>query len=318
MKYSYIILKINFFNDKRRRGMHYDALRTFVAVVEEKNFTRAGEKLRLSQPSVSLHIKHLEHEFQAKLIDRSPKHLYVTHAGEILYERAKQMLNLYEKAKEDIYAHQHRVTGKLHIGASFTIGEYVLPVLLADFRRRYPHVEVEVTIGNTKRIVEAVKLLQMDIGLIEGQTSDRELRIVPFMKDEMVLVAPTEHPLAGRGPITPDALHDEIWVVREEGSGTRVYSEHVIRTHGLSVKKKITLSSNQAVKEAVAAGLGITLLSRWVVKKPLQHGEIAELPLEGDSFLRRLSYIYPAHAERTKLVEVFLEEIVRDGAENKG
>ncbi|AMA73075.1 MULTISPECIES: LysR family transcriptional regulator [Aneurinibacillus] len=291
--------------------MYYDALRTFITVVEEKSFTRAGEKLRLSQPSVSLHIKHLETEFQAKLIDRSPKHLYVTTAGKMLYERAKQIVNLYEKTKEDIYAHQHTVTGKLRIGASFTIGEYVLPVLLADFSRRYSEVEVEVTIGNTKRIAEAVKLLQMDIGLIEGQTSDKELRITPFMQDEMVLVVPIAHPLAARGTVTPDELQDETWVVREEGSGTRVYSDYVIRAFGLRVKKMITLSSNQGVKEAVIAGLGITLLSRWVVKKHLQHGELAELSLQSEPFLRRFSYIYPAHAERTRLVEVFLSSLVQ-------
>lgn len=289
--------------------MHYDGLRTFVTVVEAKNFTRAGEILRLSQPSVSLHIKHLEREFGTKLIDRSPKHLYVTQAGEMLYERARQMLNLYEKAKEDIYTHQHRIAGTLHIGASFTVGEYVLPVLLADFCHRYPDVEVEVTIGNTQRITEAVKLLHMDIGLIEGQTSEKDLQIVPFMKDEMVLVAPMNHPLVGDSPVAPEALQDEIWIVREEGSGTRVYSDHVIRTLGLSVKKMITFSSNQAVKEAVAAGLGITLLSKWVVRKPIQHGELAMIAIQGQQFPRRLSYVAPVHAEQTNLVKAFLEEI---------
>jgi DNA-binding transcriptional LysR family regulator len=292
-------------------SVYYDALRTFITVVEEKNFTKAGEKLRLSQPSVSLHIKHLESEFQAKLIDRSPKHLYVTVAGEMLYERAKQILNLYEKTKEDIYAYQHTISGKIHIGASFTIGEYVLPVLLANFSRRYPEIEVEVKIGNTKRIAEGVKLLQMDIGLIEGQTSDKDLHIIPFMEDEMVLVVPPTHPLAVQHTVTPEEIQEETWVVREEGSGTRVYSDYVIRTFGLQVKKMITFSSNQAVQEAVAAGLGITLLSRWVVKKPLQYGGLAELSIQGKRFSRRFSYIYPVHAEKTKVTDLFLEAIHR-------
>jgi DNA-binding transcriptional LysR family regulator len=149
----------------------------------------------------------------------------------------------------------------------------------------------------------------MDIGLIEGQTSDKEMQIVPFMKDEMVLVAPMNHPLVGNKPITPDELQDEIWIVREEGSGTRVYSDHVIRTLGLSVGKTITFSSNQAVKEAVAAGLGITLLSKWVVRKPIQHGELAMISIQGEQFPRRLSYVVPVHAEQTNLVKVFLREI---------
>jgi DNA-binding transcriptional LysR family regulator len=294
--------------------MYYDALRTFVTVVEEKNFTRAGEKLRLSQPSVSLHIKQLENEFQAKLIERSPKHLYITSAGEILYERAKQILKLYEKTKEDIYAQQHTLKGRLHIGASFTVGEYVLPQLLAAFGQSYPDVEVGVTIGNTKQIIDRVKLLQFDVGLIEGQTNDKELHIVPFMKDDMLLVVPKYHELAACGAVTPDALHDQTWIVREEGSGTRVYSDHVIRSLGIRVKKMITLSSNQAVKEAVEAGLGISLLSEWVVQKPLQYGELASVSIEGESFPRRFSYIYSVHAEHTKLANVFLKSLRQNTA----
>ncbi|WP_047151142.1 LysR family transcriptional regulator [Aneurinibacillus tyrosinisolvens] len=295
--------------------MHYDALKTFVTVVEEKSFTRAGEKLRLSQPSVSLHIKNLESEFQAKLIDRSPKHLYITAAGEMLYERAKQMLNLYEKAREDLYTHQHTIKGKLHIGASYTIGEYILPRLLAAFSHEYPEAEVEVTVGNTESIARAVKLLQMDVGLIEGQTNDKDLQITPFMQDEMVLVVPTNHPLAAFKMIDADKLHDCTWIVREEGSGTRVYTDYVIENFGLRVKKMVTFSSNQAVKEAVAAGLGVTVLSDWAVRKPLQYGELASLSIQGRTFLRQLSYIQAAHVEMTQLTRLFLHSVQHAQAE---
>lgn len=290
--------------------MEYQALRTFVAVVEEKNFTRAGERLNLSQPAVSLHIKQLEAEFQAQLLDRSPKHLYVTAAGEILYKRAVQILNMYQKTQEELFAHLHTVTGTLRIGASFTIGEYILPGMIAQFSKNYPDVDVQVMISNTEQVVKEVKLLQCDIGLIEGQVQDQELAMHPFMNDEMVLAVPTTHRLAGKKTIQIDELHDETWIVREEGSGTRVYTDHVIRSLGLRTDKLITLGSNQAVTEAVIIGLGITVISRWVVQRPLQYGELACPTIQEHAFPRMLSYIVPPHIERTRLLDAFISKIL--------
>ncbi|BAU28409.1 DNA-binding transcriptional LysR family regulator [Aneurinibacillus soli] len=290
--------------------MEYQALRTFIAVVEEKNFTRAGERLNLSQPAVSLHIKQLETEFQAQLLDRSPKHLYVTAAGEILYKRAVQMLNMYQKTQEELFAHLHTVTGTLRIGASFTIGEYILPGMIAQFSTSYPDVDIQVMIGNTDQVVKGVKLLQYDIGLIEGQVQDQELVMHPFMNDEMVLAVPIKHRLAGKKTIQIDELHDETWIVREEGSGTRVYTNHVIRSLGLRTDKLITLGSNQAVTEAVIIGLGITVISRWVIQRPLQYGELACPTIQGHTFPRMLSYIVPPHIERTRLLDAFISKIL--------
>ncbi|WCN39643.1 LysR family transcriptional regulator [Aneurinibacillus uraniidurans] len=290
--------------------MEYQALRTFVAVVEEKNFTRAGERLNLSQPAVSLHIKQLETEFQAQLLDRSPKHLYVTVAGEILYKRAVQILNMYQKTQEELFAHLHTVTGTLRIGASFTIGEYILPGMIAQFSKNYPDVDVQVMISNTEQVVKEVKLLQCDIGLIEGQVQDQELAMHPFMNDEMVLAVPITHRLAGKRNIQIDDLHDETWIVREEGSGTRVYTNHVIRSLGLRTDKLITLGSNQAVTEAVIIGLGITVISRWVVQRPLQYGELACPTIQEHTFPRMLSYIVPPHIERTRLLDAFVSKIL--------
>lgn len=290
--------------------MEYQALRTFVTVVEEKNFTRAGEKLNLSQPAVSLHIKQLEAEFRTRLLDRSPKHIYVTPAGELLYKRAVQLLTMYEKTKEELHAHLHTISGTLRIGASFTIGEYILPGLLARFLQEYPEVDVQAMVGNTDRVITGVKLLEYDIGLIEGQARDQEITMHPFMNDEMVLAIPPAHRLAKKKFIPVEDLHDATWIVREEGSGTRVYTDHVTRSLGLRIGKLITLGSNQSVTEAVAAGLGITVISRWVIQRPLQYGELICLPIQGHTFPRTLSYILPPHTEPTRLVETFIKGIM--------
>ena len=130
--------------------LYYEALRTFVTLVEVKNFTKTAEILHMSQPSVSLHIKNLEKEFQTNLLLRSPKFLQITPTGEILYERAKQMITIYEQAKQEILEQQNTIKGELKIGASFTIGEYVLPYLLFDLHKDFPQLELEVVIGNTR------------------------------------------------------------------------------------------------------------------------------------------------------------------------
>ncbi|WP_078410367.1 selenium metabolism-associated LysR family transcriptional regulator [Priestia abyssalis] len=289
--------------------MNQDALRTFVTVVEEKNFTKAGEKLRLSQPSVSLHIKNLEAEFQTKLFDRSPKHLHITPSGQLLYDRAKQIVELYEKTKQDLLEYHHQMKGTLKIGASFTIGEYVLPWLMAQFRSIYPHVDFEVTIGNTNQINEMVRLFQVDIGLIEGQARNEELAIEPFMEDEMVVVAPKNHPLISIENSSFHHLQDQNWIAREKGSGTREYMDHFLRSHGIRVKGLITISSNQGVKEAVASGLGISLLSSSVVKRAVELEEINIIHMRENTLTRRFSAVYSERIQLKKTAEVFLHHI---------
>ena len=289
--------------------MNQDALRTFVTVVEEQYFTKAGEKLRLSQPSVSLHIKNLEAEFQTKLFDRSPKHLHITPSGQLLYDRAKQIVELYEKTKEDILEYHHQMKGTLKIGASFTIGEYVLPWLMAQFRSTYPHVNFEVTIGNTNQINEMVRLFQVDIGLIEGQARNEELALEPFMEDEMVVVAPKYHSLISIESPSFYHLQDQNWIAREKGSGTREYMDHFLRSHGIRVKGLITISSNQGVKEAVASGLGISLLSSSVVKRAVELEEINIIHMRENTFTRRFSAVYSERIQLKKTAEVFLQHI---------
>lgn len=289
--------------------MNQDALRTFITVVEERNFTKAGEKLRLSQPSVSLHIKNLESEFQTKLFDRSPKHFHITPSGQLLYDRAKQMVELYEKTKQDLLEYHHQMKGTLKIGASFTIGEYVLPWLMAQFRAIYPHVDFEVVIGNTNHINEMVRLFQVDIGLIEGQAEDEELAIEPFMEDEMVIVVPKNHALTFIEDPSFHHLQDHNWIAREKGSGTREYMDHFLRSHGLRVKGFITISSNQGVKEAVASGLGISLLSSSVVKRAVELKEINMIPLKEKTLKRRFSAVYSERIQMKKTAEVFLNHI---------
>lgn len=286
--------------------VQYEELITFVTLAEVKSFTKTAEKLLMSQPNVSLHIKNLEEEFQTKLFHRSPRFLKITESGELLLERAKQMIKIYEQAKEEILDLQNAVRGRMKIGASFTIGEYVLPRLLSNLRRRYEDLEPDVIIGNTEEIVRAVRLLEVDIGLIEGRTTDEELHAVPFMEDELFFVASCAHPLAKKKPVRMEDLQNQTWITREPGSGTRDYLQHVINSHGLKVKSMITISSNQGIKEAMIQGMGLSLLSGAVIEREVKHKYLSVIQPENRSFTRTFSYIYSPLKEKQKSVRAFI------------
>ncbi|UUZ79644.1 LysR family transcriptional regulator [Paenibacillus sp. P26] len=284
-----------------------ETLKIFVTVAEQSNFSRAAKLLNLSQPGVSLHIRNLENEFGARLFHRSPQQVKLTEAGELLYERAKKILSLVDEARERIHLLRDEVTGTLRLGASFTIGEYVLPRVLADYAATFPRVDVEVTIGNTGEIGQGVRGTELDIGLVEGKASHPDLTEQTFMQDEMIVVAPPEHPLCALRTVKPEKLGGQVWVLREKGSGTRDFSDRFISRYALQVERSYVLNSDQGVKEAVAAGLGLAMLSRLVVRKELESGEVCRIPVGNERFFRDFTCLMRKDAAgslaRTKFVE---------------
>lgn len=289
--------------------MNNEALKTFVTLAEVKNFTKTAELLLMSQPSVSLHIKNLEKEFQTQLFLRSPKFLKITPTGEILYDRAKQIITIYEQTKQDILEQHNIIKGELKIGASFTIGEYILPSLLIDLQKDYPDLELQVIIGNTEEIVQSVRLFQVDIGLIEGQTNEKELSVHPFLQDELFIISSNDHKLANKNDVTITDLQNQSWITRELGSGTGEYLNHVIRSNGLKVKSLLTISSNQGIKETVINGMGLSLLSRSVIERDVRHRNLSIIKLKNHSFNRTLSYVYSPIMADKKNVKTFISSL---------
>lgn len=289
--------------------MQIEELKTFLTLCEVKNFTHTAEKLSMSQPTVSLHIKNLEEEFQTTLFQRSSKKLSITPTGELLYERANQMMQIFENAKQQIAAHHHTIQGELKIGASYTIGEYILPTILAEFKKRHPHLSLQIVIGNTKEIVEHIKLLQVDVGLIEGTTNEKDLRVTPFMEDELVIVSSKAHPIAQLKSITINELQNEDWIIREAGSGTGEYLQHVFNQHALKVRSLTTISSTQGIKESVVHNLGIALLSKNTIQRELQLDLLHVLKLEAEPFIRTFSIVNSPIMEKRQNIQAFLEEV---------
>lgn len=289
--------------------MHHEELNTFLKLCEIQNFTKTAEALSMSQPTVSLHIKNLEKEFQTQLFQRSSKQLNITPTGEILLERAKQMMQIYEQTKQDILDHHHAIQGELKIGASFTIGEYILPSLLVELKAHYPELSLQIIIGNTEEIVRYVKLFKVDIGLIEGATDEKEIIVEPFQEDELVIVSSVNHHLANKKSVTITDLQNEDWITRESGSGTGEYLKHFFRTNGIKVKSLLTISSTQGVKETVINNLGLSLLSKSVIERDVKMSEVNIVQLENYTFLRTLSYIYSPIMQEKSNVKIFIDTL---------
>lgn len=291
--------------------MIVESLKVYITVVEQRNFSRAAELLHLSQPGVSLHIRKLEKEFDVKLMHRSPKWVKLTEAGELLYVRAKEMVNLYESAKLDIARLHDNVSGSLQIGASFTIGEYVLPRLFSSFARQYPEVAMEVFIGNSSQVVEAIRDNHIDFGLIEEDIEAQDLNVTPFMKDELIIVAAEGYPLHTSVNADLEQLQDQVWILREMGSGTRSSSDRFLAQTGLRVNRSYVFNSSQGVKEAVFSGLGIAMLSRWVVKRELSAGMLKEITIPGIHIERNFSLVRRIGHIPTRANEVFAERLLK-------
>ncbi|MHB1043108.1 MAG: LysR family transcriptional regulator [Eubacteriales bacterium] len=268
----------------------------FITVAEEKNLFRAAEVQNLTQPDLSRHIQALEEYYGAVLFEKSGKGVELTPAGAALYTHAREILDLHRASRKAVADIVELVTGKLTIGASLTIGEYILPRMLAAFSQRYPKVNYSVIIGNTEFIHERALEGSIDFGLVEGHIEDKQLEVKEFLKDEMVLIVSKQHFLAKKKYVIREDLEAVTFVMREEGSGTRLALEEVLKEISLKPEKIITLGSTQAIKEAVEAGLGISFLSKWALRKELQLGTLKAVRVKDLNITRGFYLI--RHKER--------------------
>ncbi|MFF2092423.1 LysR family transcriptional regulator [Paenibacillus sp. NPDC058174] len=286
------------------------SLLVFITVAEKMNFTRAAEALHMTQPAVSQHIQALESEMGTKLLERSNKYVRLNEAGRIVYRHGKEIAGLYTSMQSLVNDLMNEASGTLAIGASYTFGEYALPHTIAYLQRHYPEIKPTITIGNTKEIAELVAGRQLDIGIVEGELhhGNGRLHVEPFAKDRMYIMASSAHPSLGEAEdVTAAQLQDQTWIVREEGSGTREATERMFSDIGLQFPATMEFGSTQIIKESVEAGLGITLLSHWAVRKELKLGTLNRLTLEGQPVEREFSLVRIDDQLQTKALQIFLE-----------
>lgn len=267
----------------------------------------------MTQPAVSQYIRSLEETMNVRLLERTNKYVRLTKAGEIVYHHAKEIVGLYGRMHHLVNDLSHEASGQLSIGASYTFGEYVLPHILARLLEDYPRIQPDVTIGNTAEIADLIMSRQLDVGIVEGRFKEnRQLTTQAFAEDRMILVASADHPLSLKTKaIEWKELIEQTWIIREEGSGTREAVEAVFERYALTPARTMQFSSTQPIKEAVEAGLGISLLSEWAVQKEIRYGELVQLPVKDLPFVRQFSIVTSSQYQ-TKALKVFLELLLNN------
>ncbi|MCL6453127.1 MAG: LysR family transcriptional regulator [Alicyclobacillus sp.] len=284
-----------------------DHLRVFCVVAEHGSFTRAAAKLHMTQSAVSQQMKNLEEELGAVLFDRrNRRQVRLTESGQVVQSYARRILQLADEMHRRVEEVRQVVRGTLTIGASYTVGEYILPMVLAEFNDLYPEIEYQVEIDNTPAVVQGLVDHRLDVGLVESAVPHRSvLRVEGLAEDEMRLIVPPRHRLATAVSTTPTDLQGETWIVREKGSGTREFTDQVLRACGVRAKRIIAFSSTHGIKEAVRAGLGIALLSSWALQPEGALDTLPVLRISGLDLRRPLSLVIPPPATASKAANVF-------------
>jgi len=282
-------------------------LQVFLAVATHLNFTHAGEKIRLSQPGVSARIRLLEEELGVKLFEQVGKKVALTEAGRILEPYARRVVMALEDVRQAIEEYQGLERGSLRIGASTTPGIYLVPRLITQFKSQYPKMDIRLSIENTRRVEEGIVKNEFDLGFVGGHLINEEVEVVPWLRDEIVLMVPPGHRLARRKRIKWADLSKEPFIFREPGSATRAVVEKQLQTRHLQVKEVLELGNPEAVKQAVVSGLGVAFLSRFTVEAELKAKilvvkKVQELPL-----VRELRMIYRKGKHLSRATGVFME-----------
>jgi LysR family transcriptional regulator, transcriptional activator of the cysJI operon len=282
-------------------------IRVFRAVAHHLNFSRAAEELFLTQPAVTQQVKALEDELGVPLFDRSGGRIALTPGGRALLPFAEKIKEVSDQALAAVAATSGMQAGELAIGASQTIGQYLLPNFVAGFIKTHPRVRITARSGNTEEMLEALVARQIHLALIEGPTLRKDLRIEPFLQDHMVLVVPPSHEWADRD-IEVEALKEQPLLMRELGSGSRRVVEKAILAAGLKIKDlniQMELDSTEGLLSAVEAGLGVTFVSRWAVRNQLSLGTLKLARIRGLKLSRKFSLAYRAGPEPTGNVGAF-------------
>ncbi len=269
--------------------MNLHHLRVFAAVAEHGGFSRAASALRLSQPAVSKTVQELERQVGLTLFNRAGRTPRLTDAGETLFARARELFGVERVAEDEMGALRGLERGVLRVGASTTVATYFLPQLLARFHLQHPGVTLRVLSANTRAIARRLLEGRLDIALVEGPVSHDRISVIPWREDELVVIAPATHRLVRRRRVTAADLVGEPFILREPGSGTRVVAEAALAEHGVHPGATVQFGSTEAIKQAVAAGLGLAVVSRAAAADQLALGYIAVVPVMGMSFRRALT-----------------------------
>jgi DNA-binding transcriptional LysR family regulator len=280
-------------------------LAVFHAVAEARSVTLGARRLMVSQPAVSKQVKELERALQTRLFDRHAAGVSLTDSGRLLADYAGRIFALAAEAEAAMADLSSMRRGSLAVGASPSLGTYLLPRALVYFRQRFPGVRVAVEIEPSHLLRARLNEGALDLGLTQADVNWPELESEALADDELVAIAPAGHPLAKKRRVTPEALSAEPFVVRETGSQTRSLVERALAAKGYAVRPAVALASTEAVKQAVAAGLGVAMVSKLVVSREMADGRLAPLRLAGLSIRRPIRLVRPPGRTESKAALAF-------------
>jgi len=288
-------------------------LEALVHLVEERSFSRAARRMYLSQPSLTKHIRNLEDALGAKVVNRASRAFTLTPEGRVVYDYARRILKLREEAMERVMRARAAEEGDIRIAASTIPATYILPPAIAAFREKFPAIRTAVRAADSSEVIETVLENGAEIGFIGKEPAGAKLAAEPLWRDRMVLAVPAAHPWAKRRTVRVREIEKEPFVIRERGSGTRDAFERCLAEAGKTDLSRFRvvaeMGSSEAVKEAVIAGVGLSVISIYAVRREIASGILAALPIEGCPVERFFYVIHRRHFDLMAHHRIFLDFI---------
>jgi len=269
-------------------------LNTFITLSKAKSYTKASKLLDITQPAVSQHIKYLEDYYGVCLIDKSSKEIKFTEEGKILLKYAEEIELIYTSI-ENRLRNKSAVIKTYSIGASMTIGGYVLPPILGKYKKLYPNIDILLNVNNTEEILKSLVKESIDFGLVEGAFNKDKFKYKKFKDDNLVLAISPENKLSSKREIYINELYQENMILREKGSGTRELTEEKFKADGIDISSfrgVMEIGSISAIKSLVENNMGFSIISKETIKKELKSGTIKELKVKGINFNREFNFVY--------------------------
>lgn len=285
-------------------------LKVFHTVASRLSFTKASEELNITQPAVTKHIKEIENQLATRLFERKGTSIQLTAAGEILFEYAEKIRGLYRDLEFEINQFNQEHKGKLIVGASTTVAQYVLPEILATFHSYYKDIKIELITHNTEMISALLKEGKIDVGIIEGESQSSYFEYHPFKADEIVLVAKANHPLARKSMNIKDLYQLDL-IFREQGSGTQEYIQNRLKEKGIHIEDLtviMQLGSSESIKNYLLHSECMAFLSISTVLSELKNNTLSIVDIKNFSIERNFHYILPK-GEQSELIRLFLKHL---------
>ena len=283
-------------------------LQVFHTVARLLSFTKAAETLHMTQPAVTFQVRQLEEHFNTRLFDRTHNRISLTDAGRRVYEYADRIFEQYNEMENAVREMTGEISGTVLIGASTTIAEYMLPALLGNFKKKYPDVNVHLKVSNSDGIVSMVENNDIDLGVVEAPVMNKNLVVEECRKDRLVAIVPPQHALASQETVEMKDLLENAYIAREEGSGTREVIHEYLTQLGMQtsdVHVSMELGSPEAIKGAVEAGMGISIVSEVTIHKELQLGSLVALELD-PPIQRPFSFVHQKQKFRQRAMDELL------------